>query len=725
MRALVTQMSLPLRSKLASCLSALVVLASILALHPLIVRFFSTHYLGGAEGDGGLYVWLASSFHFSPRTALAFETGALYPYGLTRAWSDSFLLPSAFVHLLALLSLSLPVAYNVVTLAAMTLNGTATARLARALGASALWSLAAGVSFANSSYIFGNLGHPQLLYFFWVPLAWSLVVSTPEHPRRWCLAGLCAAASFYCAVYFAVFAALGLGLIAALSVLSERISLKQMTLAGIALGIGLLPIAYALPAYLAVQEAFGERHLYEAAAFAATGLSYLAFSSLNSLWGVTASFTQPEATLCSGYLVTAVVLVAAIVRSWRRAAFLCAVNSVLIAIVLLASSVKGHGPLAHIIAGLAAWATLLAAALMVYRLRSPAALLYAIAAVFFVLSLGPGGEQVKDEPMWAPLATLWDLVPGVDAIRAVGRYGAVVVMSINIAAALSLSALRSKALQAALGGALFLCTIGENSVSAFSFDPIAPTPPAFAALSKRLSPDEPAIVLPFASRAENGEVSWRNLALLNTKYSLWATPLGIRLVNGYSGQRSRLQYDLSESLLSFPSRESLTQLDRVCGLRRLVVLPGLFQNWDAKRFEEQLSSFPNRLAVEERLPDGSLILWLHPGTNVHAESSPTFLVPRGSSATLTRIAASGELGCTFTTTAVSEPGGAPVAPGPWLSVFGDPQEKIAVELPALAQGVRPGTFTVSVSGGCRASLECALPLSPVPPAQPKFVCGVK
>lgn len=718
MRALVTQMSLPLRSKLASCLSALVVLASILALHPLIVRFFSTHYLGGAEGDGGLYVWLTSSFHSSPRTALAFETGALYPYGLTRAWSDSFLLPSAFVHLLALLGFSLPVAYNVVTLAAMTLNGAATARLARALGASAPLSLAAGVSFANSSYIFGNLGHPQLLYFFWVPLAWSLVVSTPEYPRRWCLAGLCAAASFYCAVYFAVFAALGLGLIAALSVLSERISLKQMTLAGIALGIGLLPIAYALPAYLAVQEAFGERHLYEAAAFAATGLSYLAFSSLNSLWGMTASFTQPEATLCSGYLVTAVVLVAAIVRSWRRAAFLCAANSALLATVLVASSVKGHGPLPHIIAGLAAWATLLAAALMVYRLRSPAALLYAIAAVFFVLSLGPGGEQVKDEPMWAPLATLWDLLPGIDAIRAVGRYGAVVVMSINIAAALSLSTLRSKALQAALGGALFLCTIGENAVSAFSFDPIAPTPPAFAALSKRLSPGEPAIVLPFASRAENGEVSWRNLALLNTKYSLWATPLGIRLVNGYSGQRSRLQYDLSESLLSFPSRESLTQLDRVCGLRRIVVLPDLFQNWDAKRFEEELSSLPNRLAVEERLPDGSLILWLHPGTDVHAESSPTFLVPRGGSATLTRIAASGELGCTFTTTAVSEPGGAPVAPGPWLSVFGEPQEKSFVELPPLAQGVRPGNFTVSASGGCRASLECALPLSPVPPAQP-------
>lgn len=707
MRAPVTQMSLHLRSKLASCLSALFVLASILALHPVIVRFFSTHYLGGSEGDGGLYVWLASSFHADPSQALAFETGALYPYGLTRAWSDSFLLPSAFVHLLALLGFSLPVAYNVVTLAALTLNGTATARLARAFGASAPLSLAAGVSFANSSYIFGNLGHPQLLYFFWVPLAWSLVVSRPESRRRWCLAGLCTAASFYCAVYFAVFAALGLGLIAALSALSERISLKQMTLAGIALAIGLLPIAYALPAYLAVQEAFGERHLYEAAAFAATGLSYLAFSSLNSLWGQTSSFTQPEATLCSGYLITALALVAAVARSWRRAAFLCTANGALIATVLVASSVKGHGPLPHIIAGLTAWATLLAAVLMVYRLRSPAALLYAIAAVFFVLSLGPGGEQVKDEPMWAPLSTLWDLLPGIAAIRAVGRYGAVVVMSINIAAALSLSALRSKTLQAALGGALFLCTIGENSVSAFSFDPIAPTPPAFAALSKRLSPDEPAIVLPFASRAENGEVSWRNLALLNTKYSLWATPLGIRLVNGYSGQRSRLQYDLSESLLSFPSSESVAQLARVCGLRRIVVLPGLIPDWDAKRFEAQLSSFSNSLSVEERLPDGSLILSLNASTEVSPErSQPTFLVPSGRSSTISHFGAGGERGCTFTATAVSEPGKGTVTPDSWRSVL----REGPLNLPALARGVRPVTFKLSPSEGCSVTVRCAAAL---------------
>lgn len=697
-----------LKLTLSSCLSAFIVLASLLALHPIILRFISTHYLGGSEGDGGLYVWLASSFHSSPSQALAFETGALYPYGLTRAWSDSFLLPSALQHLLALLGLSLPMAYNIVALGALILNGTATARLARSCGAAAPWSLAAGVSFANSSYIFGNLGHPQLLYFFWVPLAWSLVLTRPASTWRWAAAGLCVAASFYCAVYYALFGLLGLALIAALSVLSERATLRQMLRAAVVLCIGLLPIAYALPAYFAVENTFGERHLYEAAAFAASGLSYFTFSSLNSLWGATAQFTHPEATLCAGFILTAVALLTAIARSWRRATFLCCANGALIATALVLSSIKGYGPLPHIVAGLSAWMILLSAPLMVYRLRTPASLLFAIAAMFFVLSLGPGGEQVKDEPMWAPLAVLWGIVPGLDSIRAVGRYGAVVVMSLNIAAALALSTLRNRVLQATLGALLLACTLGENSLSTFSFDPLAPTPAALTALSKRIAPNEAAIVLPFAGRSENGEVSWRALALLNTRYSLWATPLGITLANGYSGQRSRLQYDLSESLLSFPSQESVSQLGRVCGLRWIVVLPSLIPEWNEQRFSAQLAALNDVLLVEERLPDGSLIIALKASNPASIQQPATILVPSGSAAAVSILSTNPTSHpCPLQATLVAESGKEPPAVGPW-SVDAAPSAVANFKLPALARGVRPSTFKVTPLTECSATLSCSI-----------------
>lgn len=689
-------------------LSSFVILASLLLLHPVIAAHISTHYLGGSEGDGGLYVWLAHAFHADPAQALTFETNALYPYGLTRAWSDSFLLPSALVHLLALAGLSLPLSYNVVTLAALTLNGVAASRLSRALGASPLWSLTAGVTFANSSYLFGNIGHPQLLYFFWVPLAWSLVITGAWSARRWAVAGLCAAASFYCAVYYAVFAVLGLGMIALLRVLSGTLSVRRMLTAGLAVAVGLVPVAYALPAYLAVQAAFGERHLYEAAAFAATGLSYLSFSPLNSLWGATASLSQPEATLCAGYLATVAALVGAFARSWRRAAFLCCANATLISGALIASSIKGLGPVPHIVAGIAAWLTFLAAPLLVFRLRSPATLLFALAAVFFVLSLGPGGEEVKNEPMWAPLALLYGAIPGLDAIRAVGRYGAVVVLAINVALALTVSAVRSRPLQALLGVLLVVATVTENRVRAFSFDPPPPAPLAFAALSKRVQPSDAAIVLPFTDRNEKGEASWHTLALLNTKYSLWAAPLKLRLVNGYSGQRSRLQYDLSESLLSFPSSQSVAQLSRVCGLRWAVVVPSLIPSWDAARFESELRALEGRVAVEERLSDGSLLLSLHPSLTVTREAPATVLAPRSEGARLSFQVEDASEPCALEASAVRE-GAESVEPQAPLTASASRGTEGFLNLPALpGPAVRPGIFKVAPASGCAAKIACSI-----------------
>ncbi len=687
-------------------------LVAILALHPVILAHLSTHYLGGSQGDGGLYVWLAHSFHSDPAQALAFETNSLYPYGLTRAWSDSFLLPSALVHLLAIAGLSLPLSYNAVTLAALALNGACVARLARALGASSVWSIAAGAAFANSAYLFGNLGHPQLVYFFWVPLAWSMVISGEITPRRWLLAGVCAAASFYCAVYYAVFAVLGIGLIAALRVLSESLALRQALLGALLVTVGLSPVALALPAYLSVQAAFGERHLYEAAAFAATGLSYLSFSPLDWAWGWTSVLTQPEATLCAGYAVTLAGLAWGIARSWRRATFLCCVNTALIALALIASSIKGHGPLPHIVAGASAWLLLLAAPLMVYRLRTPSTILFALSAVFFVLSLGPGGEQVKDEPMWAPLATFYGLVPGLDAIRAVGRYGAVVVLSLYVAAALWLSSIRSRAGQAFLGALVLLLTVSENSVVAFSFDPPEPAPLAFELLAQRASPRDAAVVLPFADRNEKGEVSWHRLALLNTKYSLWAAPLGITLVNGYSGQRSRLQYDLSESLLSFPSPESVEQLSRVCGLAWVVVVPGLMPGWSETQFMEQLSKLDGSLSVIDRLSDGSLLLALSPSLKVSESSSASVLVPKGRAATISaKVSPLSEQGaCTVEVTRLREDGdGEPSTESSGrLTTSLNRNELATISIPASRGSVRPGIFKVAASSGCLASTSCSI-----------------
>src|SRR5690606_29944065 len=59
----------------------------------------STHYIGGFQGDAGLYSWLTNlnsqNFLFP-----WFETNGFYPYGYSLAWSDNFILPSLLASVL-------------------------------------------------------------------------------------------------------------------------------------------------------------------------------------------------------------------------------------------------------------------------------------------------------------------------------------------------------------------------------------------------------------------------------------------------------------------------------------------------------------------------------------------------------------------------------------------------------------------------------------------------
>jgi hypothetical protein len=149
-----------------ACAVGLLAVGIFLALHPMVRTFFTERFLGGSYGDGGLYVWLTQVFASDPRSALSFETNALYPYPRTRAWSDSFLLPSLVSYLLTQSGVSLAAAYNTVLLLALGANAGATYLLARKLGLEQVFAVAAGLIFANSSYLLGNIGHPQLLFFF-------------------------------------------------------------------------------------------------------------------------------------------------------------------------------------------------------------------------------------------------------------------------------------------------------------------------------------------------------------------------------------------------------------------------------------------------------------------------------------------------------------------------------------------------------------------------------
>lgn len=613
------------RSSLSTCiLTTTLVLVSVCALHPQFVTLLSTHFIGGALGDGGLYVWLASTFHADPWAALTFDTNGFYPYPTTRAWSDLFFIPSSIIHLLMLGGLSLESAYNITALLAITLNGVALAALARSLGASLIASVCAGVAFANSSYLIGNAGHPQLLYIFWIPLCWNFALVTSSRATRWILAGLTITGAFYCSVYYAVFAATGVAFILALRLITRQLAFRQTLRAGALLLIGLLPTIYSVPAYLSVKEAFGHRGLHEAEAFAASGLSYLSFSSFHPLFGTTSAWTHGEATLCVGYALLAALTIGALSQLRRRMTLPVLVFILSSAALCVSSSRVDPSSTSEWTTNISAWIALLAALTVAIRSPSARTILFAVVAVFFVVSFGPGGNHHKHEPAFAPLTLFYSLVPGFDAIRATGRCGSIVVMGLFLAFSLLLTQLERATIRGWILASFLLTalTVYENYIPHPPLDPARKPPLAVEGLRARIAPDEAVLFLPFSNTAERGRIqSWTDFAILNTQYTQWTAPLRIKTINGYSGQRSKIINELPPLLASFPAGEWSSYLARICGASWIVVTP----EWGDRLSAAPL---PEGVSLVEQFSDSSALLRVSKAVGVTPNSPELLFAPR-------------------------------------------------------------------------------------------------
>lgn len=693
-------------------LVALLAAALFVALHPIVVQYFNTRFLGGSYGDGGLYVWLVQSFISDPAEALRFDTHGFYPYPLTRAWSDSFLLPSAVVSLLTHLGLSLPAAYNVVVVLTFGLNAAAVCALACTVGLSPLAGALAGITFANSSYILGNLGHPQLLFFFWIPLAWSLVLhSSHARPatRNWGLAGLCISGAFYCGVYYAIFGALSLAIIWCWELFSGSASQRRLLRILLFATVGAIPIAYALPEYLAVQSYFGKRGLYEAADFAASGLSYLSFSPHNDLYGNTAQLSHAEALLCPGYVALFMAVLCAFQALARHHAksFLLLVASV--ALLGVSSTIIDSSTTSETLVCASSWIVLVSALWIARTLPKTPAVLFFITITFFVFSFGPGGNPAKHEPAWTPFASLYSFVPGLASIRAVSRFGSVVVMGVLLLAfrlcqQLLTSRQTTSGLRLLLASILVGVILAENSTSTIPLDTVSARPQAFDFVASQSSHAEPALVLPFSGKLTNGSVeSWSELALISTEYAQWAAPLGLRLVNGYSGQRSKLQQELPRALYNFPSAEAFSYLSRICGLRWILVSPSFFKERTVEDFTNRLASFPSQVRAITKRDDGSIAIELNPAPS---DTTEPFFAPAHRLVSF-RVDTGGENTCPVTIETIGrDPAGALTA----LASSSQVVTNLAIvqaPLPSPTRTASPQILRVRAES-CRPKVYCAL-----------------
>jgi hypothetical protein len=629
-----------------SLFTGLLAIGIFIALHPIVIEYFSSRFLGGAVGDGGLYVWLVQSFINDPWKALAFESNTLYPYPLTRAWSDPFFVPAFIALLFTKVGLSLPAAYNSVILLTFASNAVTCALLAQRVGLAPSFAVSVGVLFANSSYIVGNLGHPQLMFFFWIPLAWWCVLAPAPHQRAtsrsWCIAGFCIAGAFFCAVYYAIFAAIGLAIIWFRDLLYGRLSSRRALRTVLFATIGAAPVIYALPPFFSIQHYFGTRGLHEADHFAATGLSYLSFSQRHDIFGFSAQLSHSEANLSPGYLVTLLAAATIAASCLRRSRVLALATFLAAAALLISSSVIDQSDHSERLICISSWVLLIASLAYTLRTRSALGSFIVIACVFFIFSFGPGGNPHKHEPSFSPLGLLFAKVPGLAAVRAVGRYGSVVVLAAFITAALGLqgyvSSTRRRLLevpQVALASLFVILGLVDNLVTTIPFD--APSPPvqAFRTLATDLHADGAALILPF-SQIETSEQSsaWSQVALLNSAYALWeseTSPHKISLANGYSGQRSKIQVQLPRATRNFPDDVALDYFARICGLRYIIVVPDLYQNWNEVEFSQRLQKFSAAFSSVQRFEDRSILLTLKKrAVRIDSRTTPPSSAPHSS-----------------------------------------------------------------------------------------------
>ena len=236
-----------------------------------------SQFLGGTEGDAGLYIWLTRSNLRDLLSLPWFNTTGFYPYTRSLAWSDNYILPAYAIGVLQFLGCSLVVATNLILLVANFLNGYLTHRLCYQLTGRLMPSLFGGCAFMSFAYLTGHVGHPQLQYAFWLPLNISLLLGFLSSPqlRNSILLGLCITGTFLSTVYYAVFAALIVTcfVISITIMRPHQLKIREWLLLCSGIILGCSPLIVVLRPYLDVLSAFGERQMYEAFYFAATPLS--------------------------------------------------------------------------------------------------------------------------------------------------------------------------------------------------------------------------------------------------------------------------------------------------------------------------------------------------------------------------------------------------------------------------------------------------------------------
>jgi hypothetical protein len=610
----------------------------------------STHILGGAERDAGLYLWLVELHQKALFTEPWFNTPAFYPYSLSLGWSDNFLLPSLALWPALALGASPIVCYNLLLLLAQLLNGYATHQLVFKLTGNRAASFLSGAAFLLCPALTAHLGHPQLQFFFFIPwglLAFFSFLASPSLVRGITLS-LVVVGAFLTTVYYSVFLCLLILILTiGIAALRPKRILKQVTAPGLGgLLLGALPLLPFLPPYLAVQGTFGERFLHEPFFFSANALSFVASSPFSLLLSATSSLSHSEAQLY-GSIALCLLFVLGLTQAFATKHLVNQAIAVGASLLLtLIASVPSLTPLSPLttdfICAIGTWCSAVAIIWFLVSLgrlervsattflsnRALLALFGAAALILLLISFGPRGYS-EAGPAIALYRFWYEVMPGFSAARAVGRLGLVVIFLFYVGAGLSFAFLQRRTNFPSGVAVILLAIVSfESTVRDYPLEEPPAPPQIFDEAALRVKPGESLVVLPFSgSLTEDRQVkSWSEFARLQVNAMRWALPKNLRIVNGYSGQRTKLMREWPGRLANFPSAEALKSLSELVGLRFVIVLRRYMSPDALTSLDERLTEFGSSLRKVATDPEGNILIE-YIGTRVLDTDGAILLAP--------------------------------------------------------------------------------------------------
>lgn len=458
----------------------------------------------------------------TPGTAL-FDAPIFVPARGTLAFSDAVLLQGVLAW--PWLAAGLPVlpVYNVLQLGGMWASAAGAYVLARRLTGSRAAAFVAGIVFGFAPYRIAHAMHLELQWSQWMPLTlWALHRTWDGgRLRDGAMTGAFLALQFLSCIYYGVFLALFLVLLAPALLWWRRPAAFGRVAAALALGalVAIPPVAaYGLP-YRSNQQELGGRSPDEIAHWSARPRSYLAVPPENRLYGALLHrFGTPEGQLFPG--LAALVLACGAVLARRHA-----------------SSPPAEATTPRRTAAVYAWG--LAWAVM--------------------LSLG------THTPVYGAVLRA---VPPLDGLRAPARFGMLVLLALSVLAALGFRAWRERVRAGSdarrhvtLTAAVVLLLVAEY---ASHFGPLHPWPREAPLYARWLEAQPAGVVIelpvPRANALPLHEAEWSYIGRFHNQ----------PLANGYSGYYPPPYIELIESLARFPSWESLTALGRR-GVRYVVL----------------------------------------------------------------------------------------------------------------------------------------------------------